>query len=877
MNKAITPFIEHPAYTGPIVVSASVLEFGAAPNSQADQTRCFQDALDWTALQGGGVVWAPAGKYRFDGSLKVSSGVTLMGQWYDPNRPGGTGAATVYHVYAGKGLGPDGGSFIEVGASGGIAGAIIFYPEQNECSPVPYPPAVKLADRGRSFATARCLTLINPWEAIHAGPEGNELHTIEHIYGTPMARGILVNKTTDIGRIQHVRFSPYYWLRYADTSVDEQALLDLLSNAVGLELQRTDWEYVYRFECEDYGIGIRFERDPGSMDITDGPNGQLYDIRIDRARIGLQFRHLNTIGMCVTRGRVQAAPVPGSLAVEVAADFDSVAQLFDLSLASSEPAIVSIRQGAGGAVSFQNCSFQSSRTDDAVALEAAGATVLLSGCSFHNKGTSIECREGLIAASIAGCRFPSGSIPIRCEQGAESRVMLDAAPRDFVKIREPEPDLGAQPQPHLSALYPLPESPVRIDWTQLHDKAPVIQAALETAAREGGGIVYLPPGPHLVASPLIVPEGVELRGSYAVPHHTNAPGTTLYIVHGEGDPDSVSSITLMERAGIRGLNIWYPRQRMEAVTPYPWTIRLAGEGAWIIEVSLGNSYKGIDAWSGTGGHYIEFVTGCMLKEGIRVSGSERRGWLKNIHLNPHMYFRTIGTGLPNSTIDQADEAVKFDVLLPWLDRELEYAFRFGKTKDEVVFNCFSYRSNLGLDIAGLPGEGFDGTFYGLGCDGTVSGFRIVHTGDRELQFINAGIDIVHQDYMQIQELGGFPAKIAFMNSVFGGYNLNPRRGVVIDGGHVRIQQVHFRANGAEEESDAGVNLRSGRLSIYASVFGHIGPIDGSRFSKQMRVTDVRIGAGTSQAEIVCNAARDTFMLVSQAADILPVAAGNVSM
>jgi hypothetical protein len=854
--------MEHPTYAGPIVVAASVLDYGAEPYTERDQTAAFQQALSRVSKQGGGIVWAPEGRYTFDGTLHIPPGVTLMGQWRSPQDEGGLQGGTVYRVRGGADAGA---SFIEVGASGGIAGATIYYPEQCAEAPIAYPPAIKLADRGRSFATARCLTLVNPYEAIHAGPEGNELHMIEHIYGTPLARGILVNKTTDIGRIQDVHFSPVYWLRYAACNergvapVAEQPLRRLLRDAVALELQRTDWEYVYRFACDDYGTGIRFERDPVAVDVTDGPNGQIYDIRISGAITGLQLRYLNTIGMCLTRGYVRCVDEPGAAAVRATASFASVAQLFDLSLSSPAGAAAAIDPGASGVVSFQSCVFERwSGGEGGAAVEASGGTVLLSGSRFEQEGVVASFREGLRAASLTGCSFRGESPPLRYAGETAALVQVDNTVRPYAAIREPEPDLGEQPVVSRVALYDAAAHPYDADRSAASDASVPLQRALDDAARDGGGIVYLPPGRYLLRRPLLVPQGVELRGSYAVPHHSNAPGTILFPVHGAGDADAEPAITLSAESGLRGLNIWYPEQRMDQVQPYPWTVRIAGEGAWLSETSIGNGYKGIDAWRNSGGHYIASLTGCLLKEGIRVSGSDRRGWLKNVHLNPHMYFRTIGTGLPNSTVDQADESVKFYILLPWLDRELCYAFRFGKTTEEVVFNSFSYRSSLGLDIAGEPGEAFDGTFYGLGCDGTVAGFRIRHTGERPLQFIHAGIDIVDREYATVVGVEG--AGVEFMNSVFGGYNLNPQRGLVIDGPDVCAQQVHFRANGAGGEG--GVQLAKGKLRTYASVFSHVGPIEGSGFSRQSGNVDVVTGEGAEAVDIAGNASRQPFRCIA---------------
>ena len=59
----------------------SVVDYGAAPNQDADSTAGFQSALDAAVAAGGGVVFVPAGLYRCDGLLSVkASNVVLRGE-----------------------------------------------------------------------------------------------------------------------------------------------------------------------------------------------------------------------------------------------------------------------------------------------------------------------------------------------------------------------------------------------------------------------------------------------------------------------------------------------------------------------------------------------------------------------------------------------------------------------------------------------------------------------------------------------------------------------------------------------------------------------------------------------------------------------------
>ena len=78
------------------------------------------------------------------------------------------------------------------------------------------------------------------------------------------------------------------------------------------------------------------------------------------------------------------------------------------------------------------------------------------------------------------------------------------------------------------------------------------------AGKDGGGIVFVPGGNYIIRDSLIVPSGVELRGVYDVPHHTIGGGSMLHIYPGTNQSPAV---TLLARAGLRGLTFNYPDQR----------------------------------------------------------------------------------------------------------------------------------------------------------------------------------------------------------------------------------------------------------------------------------------------------------------------------
>ncbi|HNR33439.1 MAG TPA: glycosyl hydrolase family 28-related protein, partial [Candidatus Hydrogenedentes bacterium] len=59
-------------------------DFGAKGDGKTDDTAAFQQALDAAGAAGGGVVEAPAGTFRINGTLSIPAGVTLQGTFRTP-------------------------------------------------------------------------------------------------------------------------------------------------------------------------------------------------------------------------------------------------------------------------------------------------------------------------------------------------------------------------------------------------------------------------------------------------------------------------------------------------------------------------------------------------------------------------------------------------------------------------------------------------------------------------------------------------------------------------------------------------------------------------------------------------------------------------
>ena len=90
------------------------------------------------------------------------------------------------------------------------------------------------------------------------------------------------------------------------------------------------------------------------------------------------------------------------------------------------------------------------------------------------------------------------------------------------------------------------------------DNTPAFAKALAKAGADGGGTVYVPAGLYRFAGQLRVPTGVELRGTFDVPHHTISGGSVLLTTAGQGDEAGAPFLELETKSGLRGLTVWYP-------------------------------------------------------------------------------------------------------------------------------------------------------------------------------------------------------------------------------------------------------------------------------------------------------------------------------
>lgn len=174
--------------------------YGVKADGTTDDTAALQKAID-AAAESGDTVYLPPAKYLVAGSLTVKPGVTIKGAAEAP-RWSAPLTGTIILATGGRDT-EEAPALFEMGHSTCVTGLTVFYPEQRTDDIRPYPWTFHMKDYDNSIEN---VTLINSYNGIRVGPEGNVRHRIRSVYGCVLRRGLFVDSCTDIGRVDNVQF-----------------------------------------------------------------------------------------------------------------------------------------------------------------------------------------------------------------------------------------------------------------------------------------------------------------------------------------------------------------------------------------------------------------------------------------------------------------------------------------------------------------------------------------------------------------------------------------------------------------------------------------------------------------------------------------------
>lgn len=814
------------AYPGyeKLVTVCKVTDFGAIPNDGVDDASSFQNALNYARDLGGGTVWVPAGIYKLEYPVKIAASCNLAGVWYNPDtEPSKIRQGSVLQAYSGKNS-AGGTALISIGTGSAIIGITIHYPEQSESQPIPYPVTLKANDTegGRSgFPTIKYTTLVNPYTGVSFGPNWNEMGIIEHLYMTPLNKGVFANMTTDIGRIENLYISSKYYKTF-DASIDQSKLITKMkSTVIGIEIQRSDWQYLYKSKIEDVNIGVKLEKQvEGLNGSVDSANVQFFDLTILNVTYGLYLDE-NKMASQITK-----LDITSDLeCIKITGKYAGSASINSARLKSINTSCIGIAEGSIGNLSIMDSSFLGFKSGK-YAVETYGGGLSVENCTSSSSGT-IYLGVGTIGAAVKD----NSNLPVTNNIGANAKVDIGTYVVD--NTASASPSLGTCPVPAGNAFIDL--NTKGVDRTGSKDVTSIFQSALDEASKNGGGIVYIPAGRYLLNGTISIPSGVELRGVSETGHHSNALGTVLFTTQGKGNASGTPFITLKSGAGVRGFMVWYPEQQQYGKFQYPWTISATAQNVWVVNVTVGNGWQGLYLGQNSGGHYVSYFTGFNFKNDIMIDGSNKRGYILNSHFNPHFYIRTDRNVLPGGGDND------FGKFLGQCDTTVDGAIVLGNATDEILFNSFNYRGKVGLKLINGTGGNFNGTLIGCGFDGNVTGLKIESTSAKGALFINFLSDCVPGDgYMSMNS-----GNVKMINSGFGAFNFVPNNGIRVNGGSLELRQMCFIASA----NNGALQVSGGNVVLKGAVFRHQGPIDttnGTIFTLQNsnNCKDINFESGT---------------------------------
>ena len=842
--------------------------------------KAFQAAIDAAYADGGGVVYAPAGTYAFrtettatrsvttvNGNetftyrlvLNLRAGVQIRGEWDNQDAAGYDGKidGTILAVYAGhnsanydtyvdnderenqtggKKVANVSDRFVDMEQGTGVTNLSVWYPNQDisatteveergsdgqktgnmiNIKGIPYP--WTFVQRTGNSATLDNVTLVNSWGGFISFP--SEMHYVVNSNMTALYKGIVVHTCTDIGRIENVNIDPKYWaasgLPGAPSLQDVKAFTK--SYATGFMMHRSDWEYVAGLKVVGYKNGMWVGREPGA---TETPNAQFYGLTIEDCQTGIYVDAVNGFGLLISN-----SIFGGDVAARFSNSFSTSTQFNGVEFKGP---IVS--EANGGVISFEDCIFGNYSTY-ALDLQNRG-NVLISQSNFKQPTNHVN-----IATNVNSFKSVNSGYNLNVNAANLSSLVLDYKKvgnatvqivNDKEFVFEPIPknvktDIAVHPKPASNAVLRVDLPRSLTNTAPATDVATELQAALDyLKTNHGGGTLYLPGGRYLVNSPIIVPEGVEIRGTWDVQHHTQGGGTAIFTRYG-ADTAGPSLIQLKKNAGVRGISI-KQIDITSANNPkeYPFLVQGQGSGVYAINLTIPLGDKGIDLASyKTDGHYVDYLGGAVLRAGIWVGGGAEGGFIRNMQFNPHYALRNPGgQGYSSPSGD----------LYTFVQGNCS-ALKFADVQDQTIFNNFVFGSVYGIHF--LKRDLGDGTFaypgsmtmIGHGSDGCTYAL-FVEDADADTKIIAINSELVNTNitsqperaYVRMGEpdaAGKIDAKaeLALFNSAFWG---SPSRAAaLVYGGNVRFQQANFTQL---PSNYPGIDVHGGQAHVYTSYF-----------------------------------------------------------
>ena len=737
INQSHIVHTQYPTATR-VVAETDVMYWGAKGDGVTDDTKAFQDALNYVGKKSGGTVFVPAGTFAIRGNLTIPNGVTLQGDAPKVTADGPV-QGTLLLAYAGRGN-ENATPFIVMENATAIANCSVYYPEQTMDAITPYPWTIRQGGHyGMALTNVR---LVNSYLAIgmsgnHNGSQ-NALQNIRGVVGTALKMGLILNGNVDICRVENVTFTPDCWVSsgLADTAAAQTMKDYIYANATAFRFEQVDWTYITDVTAKGYHVAMVNSQPPSNNGGL--PNGHVYHVNFTDCYIGYHAIEVDPIGMMITDGTITARyPV---LADQKFGTCDAGASFTLNRLTLTTTGDVCVKSEGIGVVTLEHCTLNANGGTGVV---MTGGKLSATKVEVKNAKLAMDLANG-VAAQATNCMTKStftykGTVKTLWDSSLKTADYSEAAKYDYNQetVTFTAGDNFAD----------VTRAPYNADTTNTTDIAPTVQKALNDVAAAGGGVVYIPSGRYRFDTAVTVPAGVELKGSATFPQHSHAYSTTLYTDYGRGgDEDTTAMITLEPTAGINGFKVYYDKQvpvnEFDA-EPYAFTVRGTGMNNFVMNVNFINSFYQTDLASyKCDGHYVNGATGYPLQQGIVVGGGSSHGIVRDCQFNIHYFYDNPVYG---TTPMDTDAALGYGTYN-------SEAYVVRNVNHQTMFHNFVFGAHSGLAVE----DGADVFVLGFGSDFSDRGISVRGTPKGKITFVNTQLVVlgnsgINRNYVNIEE------------------------------------------------------------------------------------------------------------------------------
>lgn len=710
-------------------VSDHITDLMAKGFDYSDYTSVVNSLLEGLSNAGGGTLFIPAGNYPFYGNVRVPSGVSIIGEWINPDEhPEIRG--TVLEVYGGRGS-TDGAAFISMGGSTKVSNLSIWYPEQTAENVAMYPPSIST----NGYAFVEKVTLVNSYFGIQNINTANSPNAWD-IYGTPLSTGIDFDMVIDIHRIQNVHFAAKYWERSGlpnapTTSAARQALKDQLYNyGIAITLRRIDWSYVAFCDIRGYNTALLFDQSVSGS----APNGQCTGLTITGCKYGVFGYAISGCSEMLTDFVIKNC----EYGVYLPEGCDGILQMANMDIQATTSAVY---QESNVRMSMVSSTLRSGD------VHLKGGNNIFMNNQIMAPAPQVVLDYGTVSAVLLG-NYDSFNKEIVYDNIANSMVKYEAEKADIeeytpVTNDELEKEIGPAGDASIIAKD--------LDTTGNTDVTEALQAHLTALGNQGGGTLFLIPGKYRVDGTLEIPEGVELRGTADFGAQPVAKNAIIMVytpvAQGYNQYTAPATITLKANSGVRGVIFNYPMQNAtyriaQTVTnpdsgvkqdwyefdfvPYPFLFRGAGENVYIVNTSVRNGWNGVDFKTNRcDNHYINYVAGHFYNRGFVVGNGTTGGVIRNYQLNYNSALGTPGKWAGFGGFDNTGAlSGAFHQPMQAQFNNNSIVLQLGNVNDQIIHNCFNYAGYIGIHLIEENGQSANARIFGHGVDYNTVGIKL---------------------------------------------------------------------------------------------------------------------------------------------------------